>query len=458
VEAERAAQREKHTAEQKNQATVSQTKGVTQDADVLARVESYTAGVLKSHSERLGEAQYLQFRHYLIGKFGSAKAAYKALDTNGNGLLSLGEITMSLDRLHLNLHHEISHDFDIRAVFKVLDIDGSGELTMFELFNSDPDEDRRKLREERKAELLRRKKERHREEEEMALKEQERVHEPALRREETMVVLDEVEAFRNYLVKHFGTKEEAFAMLDTDGSGMISFGELRVALERHSISVKQVVCEKTSLSKIFRRLDANGKGELSFEQLMVSAPGTKVKRKKSVHAIMQDITVEVHELPEEEMSESLLNIVKFLNGPKQKTLNLQWGHVGREGAHRLAAGLQALTQTRKIKLLQLEGNYFTTNGVRPLLAAMEKFCQVEKLVLAWNGIDNHAAERLAHAITEVKTLKELDLQNNRIGDQGAERIARAVGDHKIGLKLLDMQHNLMAVSGLMNFVMRVVKE
>merc|ERR1712070_30043 len=85
-------------------------------------------------------------------------------------------------------------------------------------------------------------------------------------------VIDEVEAFRRFLIRRFGSAQEAFEMLDADGSELLSFGELRVSLERLGISVKEAIGEQGNLMKLFRRLDVEELGELSFYQMFEAEP------------------------------------------------------------------------------------------------------------------------------------------------------------------------------------------
>jgi hypothetical protein len=360
-------------------------------------------------------------------------------------------------------------------MFKLLDSDDSGNLTKFELFQSNPFEERAKRREKKKRLLMEAKhllepkspsqvSQSSPSRSQLQSPTSSPLHSPTLPPSEPESPkpppekkFDEIIVFRNYLVERFGSKEEAFEALQiaaghATGTSCISFGELRVGLERLVIHLKQIIGPDANLQRLFLRLDAEVAGELSYHQLMVARPDAHKKRKAiQVYNKRSSFAVDgFAELPQAHMSEHFLKLEEFARSEKMNSLDVRWAHVGREGAHRLATALSKAGKTRKVNLLQLAGNYITTAGLRPLATALEKFCKLEKLVLSWNGIDDVGAERLASTITNMSTLKELDLEHNHISDRGAEHLAKAITQARdsCGLKLLNLEHNLLGLLGM----------
>mmetsp|Transcript_77851 Transcript_77851/g.147926 ORF Transcript_77851/g.147926 Transcript_77851/m.147926 type:complete len:675 (+) Transcript_77851:116-2140(+) len=147
--------------------------------------------------------------------------------------------------------------------------------------------------------------------------------------------------------------------------------------------------------------------------------------------------------------EWMLRMKELGRSSKVKEFQLEWTHIGTAGAERLAAAICLSKKKKSLALLQLRGNYIGTFGVKPLAAAIEKYCPLQKLLLAWNSIDDGGAARLAATVKASDTLIELNLAHNHITSHGAKKIAEAL-EKNSSLCKLDLQCNLIGPAGILD--------
>lgn len=92
------------------------------------------------------------------------------------------------------------------------------------------------------------------------------------------------------------------------------------------------------------------------------------------------------------------------------------------------AALLGGEQPARLQYLDLSDNAITSQGIAPLLAALERNSLLQSLLLSGNLICNQGAEQLAHLLVAMPCsgLQSIDLAINRIGPQGAQVLRQAI--------------------------------
>ncbi|XP_068003440.1 NLR family CARD domain-containing protein 3 [Melanerpes formicivorus] len=97
--------------------------------------------------------------------------------------------------------------------------------------------------------------------------------------------------------------------------------------------------------------------------------------------------------------------------------------------------------------LRLDNNQFKDNVMELLGSVLSaKDCQIQKLSLAENQINNKGAKALARSLMVNRSLMALDLRSNSIGPTGAKALADALKKNQVLLSL-NLQHNAIKEDG-----------
>lgn len=172
-----------------------------------------------------------RLRETLVEKFGSEEAAFDALDWNSNGLLSFKELHDSIEDWGFDID-AITEGVELRHVFSLLDIDGSGQLSINEFMDTSP-----------------------------------------WRAEDQAILL-----LRQTLTGHFGSTEEVLKVLDVNADGSVSYLELEATLKEHDINITEAT-GGTELGRVFDIMDYDLSGELSIQELMNADPRKEAARR-----------------------------------------------------------------------------------------------------------------------------------------------------------------------------------
>jgi len=108
-----------------------------------------------------------------------------------------------------------------------------------------------------------------------------------------------------------------------------------------------------------------------------------------------------------------------------------------------AVTLAAELMDSKLRMLELEGNYITSLGVRALAPALKTMGALRYVGLSWNAISDEAVEELMLALSKGKcalSFVDLDLSNNRICNAGVKVLTKALPEFP-ALQRLSVQHN-----------------
>uniref|UniRef100_A0A0G4HH90 EF-hand domain-containing protein n=1 Tax=Chromera velia CCMP2878 TaxID=1169474 RepID=A0A0G4HH90_9ALVE len=198
----------------------------------------------------------LHFREKAERRFGSLRQALNELDTNGDGELSRREMERALDRL------ELRDDVSVEEIFQELDLDGSNRLSLLELTGEDFEGDAAKASGNFRvfrdpawkdsAQGTQRKRD---------------------RRGEQLV-----EAFRDEVIRRWGSLPAAFRRLDRNDNAFLEWREIDSALRKLDVS-------GVDSRELFEALDVNDNGGISVEELMGVHPD--VLTKKRTGAVMK---------------------------------------------------------------------------------------------------------------------------------------------------------------------------
>lgn len=374
-----------------------------------------------------------RFRRHLLKHFGSALEAFNCMDANGDGELTFEELLTAFDKYNISESDDEGY-FDLRRVFLTLDTDGSNALSCDELMSAP--------RSELVAKMTKRKRHRN-------------VELPST--VSLPPVKNTVERMRRLMLRNFKDLKAAFKAMDKDGSGELSFAELKNGMKRRGITPSDEL-GMIDMKAAFKTMDVDNSGEISIYEFQGFFPRRKKGKKKVGKRKSMKTSSEKN--PQEEFvpecerqpghSASLQQIELFGANKEAQSLNLRHACVGEWGAHRLAFNMHVPDAgSRSLKLLQLEGNYIGDTGVEVLADAIERSCAVTRLVLGWNGLSDVAAIRLSKTITKMNlTLLELILASNHISDKGASCLADALSKKdRPKLKTLDLSRNLIGSEG-----------
>eukprot|EP00927_Polykrikos_kofoidii_P024806 TRINITY_DN22456_c0_g1_i2.p1 TRINITY_DN22456_c0_g1~~TRINITY_DN22456_c0_g1_i2.p1 ORF type:complete len:835 (+),score=181.99 TRINITY_DN22456_c0_g1_i2:253-2757(+) len=376
----------------------------------------------------------LNFRRILIHHFGSPNEAMQALTARAASStdITLSEMRAAFIRLNFVVP-PCAGGPDLKTVFSLLDVNGDGSLSSFELFRTT-----------------------------LAMRE------------------DNVVKLRQAMVRRWKTPEAAFRAIDTNGDGKLSFDELKGALHRLNAEGSNDVINEADLAQIFEKMDIDGVGKLSFFEMFQTSCGMReskaykaVAKKQKEKEKEKDkdkdknkskaeepskIDIEQDEKLQSEVKEFKVDEEDMMRFPRirafsedltAKELNLKHNHIGERGAQVLSVALSTPGGKRSIKLLQLEGNYIGSHGVQVIAPALESNCKLQRLILSWNGIADGGAIRISSLIRKMTSLNVVDLAHNRIGNMGAHRLAKAVkATPKNGLKTLDLIDNPIGASAV----------
>ncbi|XP_048476669.1 NACHT, LRR and PYD domains-containing protein 3-like isoform X2 [Rhincodon typus] len=118
-------------------------------------------------------------------------------------------------------------------------------------------------------------------------------------------------------------------------------------------------------------------------------------------------------------------------------VNLNNCCLGTEEIHRLAAALH------KCKVLRLQGNNLTDEGVKLLSDTLERAdCKIQILDLSSNGISHTGAQELAKGLSSNSSLTQLNLSKNKIGDTGVISLCDALSSPHCKIQTLLLCQNL----------------
>eukprot|EP00455_Lapot_gusevi_P003117 TRINITY_DN11291_c0_g1_i2.p1 TRINITY_DN11291_c0_g1~~TRINITY_DN11291_c0_g1_i2.p1 ORF type:complete len:479 (-),score=81.73 TRINITY_DN11291_c0_g1_i2:116-1552(-) len=126
-------------------------------------------------------------------------------------------------------------------------------------------------------------------------------------------------------------------------------------------------------------------------------------------------------------------------------LDLSHNHITLDAAQSLA---RALSENRTLKLLKLDHTQLNDAALSVLASALPNSC-LETLVLSHNQIGGPGAAALAQALSSpslTDTLKCILLDHNNLGDEGAAELASMLL-HNSYLHSLDLQHNNINTQG-----------
>ena len=143
--------------------------------------------------------------------------------------------------------------------------------------------------------------------------------------------------------------------------------------------------------------------------------------------------------------QKFLECIENNSCPSGLTLNLEWNHIGTEGAKAIAAALQSEHCPNGLTLI-LNENEIGTDGVKAIATALESgHCPTGlALELRWNNIRTDGARAIAEALGSGRCPSGLTLHlaHNSIGDEGAKAIAAALGSGRCPSGLsLNLDHN-----------------
>jgi len=414
-------------------------KAKEKEAKAEAKAETDLRDAMPEADEQFALIE--RFRKHLLAHFGSAVKAFESMDENGDGDLTFEELLNSFD-LH-NIPEGDSHgNFDLRRIFLTLDIDGSNALSCDELMSAP------------RAELVEKMKNR------KPMKRAELTCSPS-----RPPIKNTVERLRRLMLQNFATLKEAFKAMDRDGSGELSFAELKLGMASRKITA----CDELGMIDVkaaFKTMDVDNSGEISMFEFQGFFPNRKKKaaKKKAKKGAgkqrktkqTEDDEPEKEEVPDIPQcsrppgtSPAMQKIELFGPALEAQNLNLKHCCVGEWGAVRLAYVIHVPNGgMRMIKLLQLEGNYIGDAGVIAIADTLETCCALSKFVLSWNGLGDASAKRLAETTFKIGSLVDLVLANNHIGDEGALVLAEAVSKKpRPALKVLDLRNNRIGIQG-----------
>jgi len=181
-------------------------------------------------------------RTTILSQLGNKQKALEFFDVDGDGTITFKELNLSLKDAKINVKELTG--VDLKSIFSLLDIDGSGDLSIEELMDTSP-----------------------------------------WRAEEEGVL-----NLRASLLKHFGSKQSVIKGLDTDTNGDVSLDELEKWMKKTGISIEDCT-GGIDLQRVFDLLDTDMSGELSIEELLTGDPREYGKDRDDTIAKMRNTLV-----------------------------------------------------------------------------------------------------------------------------------------------------------------------
>jgi len=380
---------------------------------------------------------------------------------SSEGALSFGAF-MGLTEQHRLWRKKTSKEeevLDVRKVFNVLDVQGTGYVSCFELACSTEAEFTEKLQKS----IIRTR---------FAMEQQ--ANPPA-----AVCPMNLVERFRRFLLTQWGTLEVAFQELVTMSAGkVISAGEVEAGLSILKMIPKDEL-GRIDIFKAFEAMTLESTGAVSLADLQglwppmpKSAARTKGRRGKlgKQGKGSKDDEDDEDEGKDKKAKRRVLEMIgqlldgrgpgdsvwmqqieDFAHNAHQLTLDLRHACIGDWGAERLAKAMPPPSKMgfRSLEVLILDGNYICDSGCIRLSLALERYCAVHKLSMARNGIGDLGAEALGSLVTRVFSLTHLGLAKNVISDAGASQLCEALSKKaKSTLKVLDLKANEISIAGV----------
>jgi Ca2+-binding EF-hand superfamily protein len=317
-----------------------------------------------------------QLRTDLLAHFGDNESLLTALDANSNGELSLLEMKQGFKDARFNASGSIS-GASLSWVFKVLDADGSGSLSIHELMVQDPADDAKRFKEARRPRFNKRR-------EQNALSGGRRksaadcddgIPELSPRRVEDLTpALQKVALFGKEVVK---SAEQRRVSLAEWGAGTLASDPRPRPLEMQVLDLSNCFIERDGAARL-------------------------------AHALL----------------ESRMD--------KLEVLELSGNYIGPEGVTWISSSIQKHTSLR---LLGLAWNLVDDDGAKRLSTLARKVRTLNELDLRFNRIGDDGALQLSKLLASKSRFTRLDLGYNQIEKEGCSKCVSAARKNKTTLIL-----------------------